>query len=95
LNRIDALGFPASLIEAAGLAERGLYRGQVVRCGPTAAFRLLRRRDPPRFWLCTSRGEVAPPCVAWPMAAVGAYRAASPVPIRSGIRAAVRDTGGR
>ena len=46
LNRIHAVGFPAGLIEAAGLAERGLHRRQIVGRGPTAAVRLLRRREP-------------------------------------------------
>src|SRR3954452_12814089 len=45
LNRIHAVGFPAGLIEAARLAERGLNRGKVVGRGPAAAFRLLRRRE--------------------------------------------------
>src|SRR4051794_947624 len=40
LNRIHAVGFPAGLIEAARLAERGLNRGKVVGRGPAAAFRL-------------------------------------------------------
>src|SRR6185369_1875358 len=69
LNRIHAVGFPAGLIEAAGLAERRLHRRQVVGRGPTAACCAAVR--PPRFWLCTSCGEAAPPCVAWLMAAVG------------------------
>ena len=43
MNGIHAVGFPTGLIEAAGLAERGLHRREVVGRGPPAAFRLLWR----------------------------------------------------